>query len=387
MESLLQVITWSFLLIILYTYLGYPILLGLMVKLRPRTWESPPSYLPTIAHIIPAYNEEKWLNEKIRNSLSLSYPKDKYRIIVVTDGSTDRSAAIVNTFTDVLHVHYPERRGKTGAINRALPLIHEEIVVVSDANSYLNDSALHHLVRPFNEEDVGVVAGEKRILPRETEKASGAGEGLYWKYESLLKKWDGELYSVVGAAGELFAFRKNLLSSMDESIILEDFYISLDLASKGFRTAYAPDAIASEAASANINAELKRKVRIAAGGFQAMWRLRKLLNVFKYGILSFQYISHRVLRWTLAPLGLVIVFIGSMLLAFKGLTSFQVLFTLNLVFYVFGAIGAIYRNQHVTNKAFFVPFYFLLMNYAVFRGFLRFVRGKQSSIWEKSRTS
>jgi len=385
MDFWLEVITWFFILVQVYTYFGYGILLLLLVKLRTRSKEHAPSYLPSVAHIIPAYNEEKYLKDKILNSLSLAYPADKYRVIVVTDGSTDQSESVANQFSRIVHLHYPERRGKAGAINRALPVVHEDVIIVSDANSFLNDLAIKHLVRPFNDERIGVVAGEKRILRQVTDQAAGAGEGLYWKYESLLKKWDGELYSVMGAAGELFAVRTSLLEKLDESIILEDFYISLDLASRGFPTAYAPEAIASEAASKNIEAEFKRKVRISAGGFQAMWRLIRIMNFFRYGILSFQYISHRVLRWTLAPLGLPVVFVGSALLAFRGELIFLILFVLQILFYLLALAGAIFRNSHVKMKILFIPFYFCMMNYAVCKGFLRFVRKRQTSIWEKVR--
>jgi cellulose synthase/poly-beta-1,6-N-acetylglucosamine synthase-like glycosyltransferase len=385
MILLLELITWFFILLIFYTYIGYGVLLGILVKLRPTTHEQPPSYLPSITHLIPVYNEDLILVDKIKNSLALNYPSDKYKIIVITDGSSDQSASIADSYENIIHLHYPERRGKIGAINRALPLITSEIIVVSDANTMLNESALRHLVHPFNREDVGVVAGEKRINTRTKDKAAGSGEGLYWKYESLLKKWDGQLYSVMGAAGELFAVRRKLLIPMNEDIILEDFYISLSLAMKGFRTAYAPDAIASEEASPHISEELKRKIRISAGAFQVMWKLKSLLNIFRYGTLSFQYISHRVLRWTLAPAGLLIVFISTGILAFHQQAVFQVLFTLQIIFYLLALIGAIFHDRAVKYKVIFVPFYFSFMNYAIFAGFLRFIQGKQTSVWEKAK--
>jgi poly-beta-1,6-N-acetyl-D-glucosamine synthase len=385
MILMLEIVIWFFVLILFYTYLGYGILLGLLVKLKTTTVEHSSSYLPTITHIIPAYNEQDILREKLLNSLQLDYPRDKYTIMVVTDGSDDNSPAIVDSFEDIIHLHSPSRGGKVGAINRAVRLVTTEIVVISDANTKLNQAALRHLVHPFNEEDIGVVAGEKRVLAGDVDSAPGSGEGLYWRYESLLKKWDGQLYSVIGAAGELFAVRKKLLFTLKENIILEDFYISLALAMKGYRTAYAPDAIATENASVSIHDELKRKIRIAAGGFQAMWLLRGLLNVFKYGILSFQYISHRLLRWTLAPAGLIFIFIGTAILAFKGMGEYQFFLTLQILFYGLASLGAIFHDKNVKLKVFFVPFYFTFMNYAVIRGFWRFIRGKQSAVWDKSR--
>lgn len=385
MILILEIVIWFFVFIVFYTYLGYGIILGLLVKLKTTSIEHSSSYLPTITHIIPAYNEQDILREKLINSLQLNYPSDKYIIMVITDGSDDDSPAIADSFEDIIHMHSPIRGGKVGAINRALRLVKSEIVVISDANTQLNEAALRHLVHPFNEEDIGVVAGEKRVVASAADSAPGSGEGIYWRYESLLKKWDGQLYSVIGAAGELFAVRKELLFSLKEDIILEDFYISLSLAMKGYRTAYAPDAIASEKASVSIQDELKRKIRIAAGGFQAMWLLRGLLNVFKYGILSFQYISHRMLRWTLAPAGLIIIFIGTAILAFKGMGEYQFFLALQVLFYGLAALGAIFHDKNVRLKVFFVPFYFTFMNYAVIRGFWRFILGKQSAVWEKSR--
>jgi cellulose synthase/poly-beta-1,6-N-acetylglucosamine synthase-like glycosyltransferase len=216
------------------------------------------------------------------------------------------------------------------------------------------------------------------------DNASGSGEGFYWKYESFLKKKDAEVYSIVGAAGELFSIRTNLYESPAENTIIEDFVLSMTICAKGFRFMYEPEAYALETASASVGEEWKRKVRICAGGFQAMVRLRHLLNPFRYGILSFQYLSHRVLRWTLAPLFLPIVFVCNLWLASVGPGYYTLLLAGQTGFYLLAFLGYQLRDRKISLKGFFVPYYFLVMNLSVYAGFMRFIKGKQSAVWEKA---
>jgi cellulose synthase/poly-beta-1,6-N-acetylglucosamine synthase-like glycosyltransferase len=258
------------------------------------------------------------------------------------------------------------------------------IVIFSDANTHLNREAIKNIVRHYQDETVGGVAGEKRIFKKAEDNASGSGEGLYWKYESFLKKKDAEVYSVVGAAGELFSIRTMLYKEPEENIIIEDFYLSLNIAARGYRFMYEPDAYATETASASVAEEWKRKVRISAGGFQAMVKLKHLLNPFKYGILSFQYFSHRVLRWTLAPLFLPIILISNVWLAWGGSIFYGVVLAGQVFFYGIAALGYAFREKNVTIKGFFVPYYFSVMNLSVYAGFLRYRKGQQSVLWEKA---
>ena len=189
---------------------------------------------------------------------------------------------------------------------------------------------------------------------------------------------------MVGAAGELFSVRTPLFEEPSGDIILEDFYISLKIAMKGYRFIYEPEAYAMETASASVKEEWKRKVRISAGGFQAMVKLRSLLNPFRFGLLSFQYFSHRVLRWTLAPLFLPLILISNVLLALEGHTIYQVVLALQIIFYMTAWLGQLFQNRKISIKGFFVPYYFSVMNLSVYAGFLRFLKGKQSVMWEKS---
>ncbi|MCK7555266.1 hypothetical protein MKQ70_09715 [Chitinophaga sedimenti] len=211
-------------------------------------------------------------------------------------------------------------------------------------------------------------------------------EGVYWKYESLLKKWDADLYSVVGAAGELFSVRTDLYETVEPDVILDDFIISLRINMKGYRIAYAPDAFAMEAPSASITEEHKRKVRISAGGFQSIVRLKALLNFVKYPVLSFQYVSHRVLRWTLSPLSLPVLLITNILLVFYSGGWFWLAFLIaQLAFYGAALTGYFLAGRNIKSKPFYIPFYFLFMNIAVFQGFFRYLRKNQSAAWERSK--
>jgi cellulose synthase/poly-beta-1,6-N-acetylglucosamine synthase-like glycosyltransferase len=204
-----------------------------------------------------------------------------------------------------------------------------------------------------------------------------------------LKKWDAELYSVVGAAGELFAIRTELYEEVERDTLLDDFIISLRVAQKGYTIQYDPDAYAIETASANVKEELKRKIRISAGGIQSVVRLRSLLNFFKYGTLSFQYISHRVLRWTLAPLSLLLMIPAGLVLALEegifNLTFYPVLFWLQVIFYLSALLGWYLENRSVRLKILFVPYYFFIMNLSVFLGLKRYLKGSQTVNWERAK--
>jgi cellulose synthase/poly-beta-1,6-N-acetylglucosamine synthase-like glycosyltransferase len=249
----------------------------------------------------------------------------------------------------------------------------------------LNGPAIKNIVRHYQDEKVGGVAGEKKIYKNAEDDASGSGEGLYWKYESFLKQKDAIVYSIVGAAGELFSIRTALYKEPEENIIIEDFFLSMSICAEGYRFMYEPDAYALETASASVDEEWKRKVRICAGGFQAMAKLKHLLNPFRYGILTFQYISHRVLRWTLAPIFLPLVFLTNIWLAFTGPWFYALFLASQVLFYLLALAGYIFRNKKIGMKGFFVPYYFVVMNLSVYAGFIRYMKGQQSVVWEKAR--
>lgn len=388
MVGIISVIFWVGILVVGYTYVGYGIIIYILSKLRKTTnvlSSAPDEQLPPVTLLVAAYNEADIIRTKIQNTLELDYPKNKLEIFFVTDGSTDQTPEIVKEYPAIQLFHSFERKGKIHAVNRVMKSVKTPIVIFCDANTDLNREAIKYIVRHYQDPTIGGVAGEKRILSKDKDNASGSGEGLYWKYESFLKKKDAEVYSIVGAAGELFSVRTELFEEPAENMIIEDFYLSMRITAKGYRFAYEPDAFATETASASVKEEWKRKVRISAGGFQAMSKLSYLLNPFRYGILSFQYISHRVLRWTLAPLFLPIIFIANVWLALYGIPFYQLTLVLQVFFYGLAFLGYLLRDKKIGIKGFFVPYYFAVMNLSVYFGLNRYLRGKQSVVWEKAK--
>lgn len=390
----LEIIFWILAGIVVYTYVGYGILLYALVKIRRilrlnKKAMADQSYEPAVTLFIAAYNEMDYVAAKMKNSLELDYPKDKLTILWVTDGSDDGTNNVLANYKEATVLHDPARNGKIGAMNRGMKLVKTPIVIFSDANTMLGRESVRRIVRLFSDDKVGCVSGEKRIQDKDSDTASGAGEGLYWKYESALKKWDAELYSVVGAAGELFAIRTELYQEVEKDTLLDDFVISLRVAQKGYTIQYDPEAYAIESASANVKEELKRKIRISAGGIQSVVRLRSLLNIFKYGKLSFQYISHRVLRWTITPLCLLLLIPAGWMLAVQeglfGWGFYSTLFWLQVLFYIAALTGWFLENRSTRVKLLFVPYYFFIMNLAVFLGLRRYLKGNQSVNWERAK--
>lgn len=392
--DLLKITCWILLFIIVYTYVGYGILLYAIIKIRRflKIGKNTPideSFQPEVTLFIAAYNEKDYVAAKMKNTLSLDYPKDKLHIVWVTDGSNDGTPDLLKGYPNTTVHHLDARNGKIGAMNRGMQFVKTPIVIFSDANTNLGKESIKRIVKLFSNPKVGCVSGEKRIVDKESDVASGAGEGLYWKYESTLKKWDAELYSVVGAAGELFAIRTSLYRHVEKDTILDDFMISLRVAQDGYTIQYDPEAYAIETASANVKEELKRKIRISAGGIQSIVRLKSLLNVFKYGTLSFQYISHRVLRWSLTPLCLVLLIPVLTILAIdEGFFSFSLytlFFWLQNLFYAAALLGWFLENRETRIKILFIPYYFFIMNLSVILGFFRYINNTQSVNWERSK--
>lgn len=386
----MYIIFWISVFIVLYTYIGYGLLLYLLLKLKAiikgKKTIPEPGYTPSLTLIVAAYNEAYCIEEKILNTLALNYPADKITIIFITDGSTDETPSIVAKYPQIKGMHQPGRNGKIAAVHRAMEQVSSEVVVFTDANTMLNSEALMLMCRHYIDPTVGAIAGEKRVQIGDTADAT-AGEGFYWKYESKLKKWDSELYSVVGAAGELFSIRTDLYTPVEPDTILDDFMISMHIALKGYRIVYEPDAYASELASANTREELKRKIRIAAGGVQSTIRLKSLLWPFNQPVLSFEYISHRILRWMVTPYMMILAFTLNALIVYSSSWGgiYGLMLGCQLFFYLAAFLGWILEQRQLKVKVFFIPYYFCLMNYAVVAGLLRYCFTEQSVLWEKAK--
>jgi cellulose synthase/poly-beta-1,6-N-acetylglucosamine synthase-like glycosyltransferase len=377
--------------IIFYSYVGYGLLIYLIIKLKrlfrrkQHLQAGPIDFEPDVTLVVAAYNEADCIEQKLKNSLDLDYPEGKLRWIFVTDGSTDATPDIIRGYHRVLLLHQSERAGKVAAINRAMKYVETPFVIFSDANTLINQTAVREILKHYTNPLVAAVAGEKKIISEGRDDAVGSGESIYWKYESLLKKLDSELYSVVGAAGELFSVRTPHFHQVPEDIIIEDFVQSLSICMDGYLVRYEPKAYATEPASVSMREEQKRKVRIAAGAFQAMIVLKKLFNVYRYPLLSFQFISHRIMRWTLCPVCLLLCFFTNVLLVIHGYRGFYGIFLLTqIVFYAIAVTGWLFARQNLKIKSFYIPYYFFFMNLSVFLGFFRFINGKQPVAWDKS---
>lgn len=389
----LELIFWICLSIVVYTYVGYGLILYVMVKIKEIFKKSKKEVnlpqddlLPEVTLLVAAYNEEDVVRDKMANSLALDYPKEKLKLMWVTDGSTDKTNELLSEYREVELLYLPERGGKTAALNRAIDYVTSPIVVFTDANTMICKESIREIVGAFMEDKVGCVAGEKRIAVKEKDNAAGGGEGLYWKYESALKNLDSRLYSAMGAAGELFAVRRELFDKMENDTLLDDFVLSMRIVAKGYKIAYCPEAYAIESGSADMNEEQKRKIRIAAGGLQSIWRLRNLMNPFKYNIVSFQYVSHRVLRWSLTPIALFALLPLNILLLFFSINAlYLIVFILQLLFYAMGLRGYALSKRQIKNKWLYVPYYFLFMNLNVIRGFAYLRKKKGSGAWEKAK--
>lgn len=392
--TLFEILFWACLLLVIYTYVGYGVILYVMLKIKHALGHREPNpilpldeqLLPEVTLMICAYNEAEVVEEKMRNIRALNYPKNKLCVMWVTDGSNDRSNELLSAYPEVRLVFSPERRGKASAMQHGLQENQAEYVVFTDANTMLNADAIREIVRQFMKDNVSCVSGEKRVAARHSGQAAAEGEGAYWKYESTLKRWDSELYSAMGAAGELFAVRMSHYRPAPANALLDDFMISMLMVKDGHRIAYTKDAYATEYGSANMHEESKRKRRIAAGGLQSIWWLRSLMNPFAYPIVAFQFVSHRVLRWSITPLALLaLVPLNALLVVFDGALVYAVFALLQTIFYLSALLGAILNSLGKENKWLNIPTYFLFMNMNVFIGLPYLLTHQSSGKWEKAK--
>ena len=387
---ILPLLFWVSLFFIVYTYVGYPFLIALFAGLSRKT-EKYDSYFPSVTLLIPAYNEEIYIAKKLENTLLLDYPQEKLQILVAADGSSDGTVDIVKTYSgrSVELSYISERNGKMAAISRAMNFVRGDIVVFSDANNMYEEKALRELVAPFSESNVGASTGAKLIV--EDGRDLSSAEGLYWKYESAIKKNETTLSSCVSSVGEILAVRKELFVSPKEKIINDDHYIILNLLRQGYRVVYVPTARSFEYVSKTAKDEVERRTRMNAGLYQTISMSGNLLP--GRPLLLWQIFSHKYFR----------AFVPFALLAFVILNVIIVLFDqghppslfllsypyglfflfLQLLFYFMAVIGNLIRFKGVLGKLFYLPTFLLNSNLAVLAGFYSFVTNKRSHIWTR----
>ncbi len=370
--------------LLVYHYLGFPVAVYVMSRIRPRPVRQGEVY-PSVSIIIAAYKEAKVIGAKLRNTLELDYPHGSLEVIVVSDGDEDDTAQIVESFRDhgVVSSHSHERRGKMAAINRGIELAKGDIILLSDANSVYPPDTVTKLVRNFADSAVGAVSGRKSII-MESGRASSEGDSAYWKYESFLKTCQSRIGSITTGDGEIFAFRKSLFRPVPDRVINDDTAITIDIIEQGYRVVYEPEAISGELASIQLRDDFWVKVRMVAGGFQSMALFLKRL-VFTRPFFAFQFLSHKTLRWT-APLFLIGVFASSLVL--MALPFFQWLTVIQSAFYAVALVGGFqYARKQRLNGFLYFPYYFCLMNSAALIGLVKFVESQTevNTLWKRAK--
>lgn len=381
--------------VIVYVYIGYPLIIACVARLFPQARPEPLSK-PEISLIIPAYNEEAVISQKIENCFALDYPKEKLDILVIADGSDDRTVDIVKSYENkgVRLLYTEERQGKTAAVNRAVGFALGEIIVFSDANNMFSRDALQHLMHPFADKEVGAVSGAKII--QKGDGLLGDSEGLYWKYESFIKNQETRVGCCTCVVGEIYAVRKNLLTVWPKSIINDDSYMAMNVLKQGFRIIYTDKARSVERISPSAREEVTRRSRIIAGRLQILSILGTLMPWYR-PMVCWMLISHKFLRPFLpfAMLGalltnLVVVLslpVEQTFLRFSELSFslYQAMLVLQITFYCMAVSANFIEQKGAIGKLLYLPKYLVNSNLATLIGWYRFLSQSQTPIWDRVR--
>jgi len=380
-----QFVFWLCLGAVAYTYIGYPLTLFVLTRvqriIRRRRGAPDNGELPSVCLVVSAFNEEKVIRSKIENSLSLDYPKDRYTILVASDGCDDNTCRIARDYDDlgVRLFHMAERSGKSATLNAALQSIDQDIVVFTDANSIFDEGALKALVRHFQDGRIGCVVGKLRYVDRHTSSV-GKGEGAYWRYEGMLSVFESDLRSVLVANGSIFAIRRELFPPLFPDIA-NDFQIPVEIGARGYGVIYEPEAIAWERTTVLWQEEFQRKVRIVLRGLTGFSRMRSRFR----GLRLWQFVSHKLVRWGIGPL-LFLAMLANVNLA--GTSWFYTTtFVLQLAFYAAAINGWRLRRTRKVHPLFYIPFYFTMVNLAAVMAMAKFLSGERQSVWDKAESA
>lgn len=381
----MEILFWILVASLLYTYLLYPILVGITYLFKAKVKQPSSLYQrPKLSIIIPAYNEEDVIEKKIKNTLSLNYPLEDLQIIIVADGSTDNTVKIAQQFSTVEVLFYSERLGKSSSINHAMEFVKHPITVFTDANTLLNTDALQLMVQHYSNPEVGAVSCEKKISTQNPNNLMGNMEGLYWKYESFVKKMESDLHSVIGAAGELFSIRTKLFKPLNTKVVLDDFILSSSILQQQKNIKYESQSVAVEPPTVSLLQEAKRKIRIGAGAAQTLGFLGLLPYHSKW--LNVQFFSRRVLRWAVSPVAILLLFFINIYLLQQQVhvELYSILLYLQIIFFVLAAIGMLCYFFKIHSSVALMPFYFLFMNSCMLLGFIHYFIFSKQWIWQKS---
>ena len=384
MITLFEMTALLMLLILLYTYIGYPLILIFLHLLLPKKRINKKEIFPEVSLLISCFNEESVINEKLENALALDYPRDKLEIIVISDASTDRSDEIVRRFEGkgVRLIRQDENLGKTSGLNLAVPMAKGEIIVFSDANAMYMPDAINKMVCNFHDEKVGYVVGEARYRDKEESPASKS-ESAYWELEMSLKKMESNIHSVVGGDGAIYAIRRELYEELKATDI-NDFVNPLQIILKGYRGVYETEAICYEESAGQFKKEFKRKIRIINRSVSGLFRVREVLNPLRTGFFSLEIISHKLLRW-LAPVFMIIFAVISFGLSMLNIEVFHWSSLFVSLFLILSYIGYLFSETYNVWRVFYYPYYFMLVSFASLIGMSRSLRGEVQTTWSTIR--
>ena len=383
MRTLLEAVFWLGAAALCYTYAGYPLLVLLVSRLRPRAVRREDGHEPSVSVVITAYNEERDLAAKLENTLALDYPKEKLEVIVASDCSNDRTDEIARRFAarGVRLHRQPTRRGKTAAQNAAVALARGEVILFSDATTMYQPDVLRVMAPSFADASVGCVAG--RLVYVDPEGTStGQGARSYWGYETFLKQHESRACSLIGASGCLYAVRRSAYVPLYEEAC-SDFIIATELFEQGLRTVYEPGAVSVEETNRRADKELKMRVRVIAQTYTDLWRHRRMLNPMRGGFYSIELLSHKVLRYAV-PLFLVAVFAASAALA-PGSLFYAAAFFAQALVYLAALLSLALGRAGLHSRVLALPGYFVLANFAAVLAFYKFLRGERYARWEPIR--
>lgn len=382
----MKILFWISFLFLIYVYLGYPLLIAVLARLR-RGANRPKAELPSISLIIAAYNEEKVLREKLANALELIYPEGKMEIIVAADGSSDNTCAIVEEFAPqgIKLSFSPERRGKLAAMAHASESAKGEVLVFSDANNFFQPCSFQYLLQPFADRRVGAATGAKHV--RSEGDTLSSSEGLYWKYESWIKENESSMNTCTAAAGEILAVRKALFPQIPAGVINDDFYILLSIIRAGYRVAYVPQAESWERVSQAQQDEVKRRARITAGRFQALansWRWLPWNNPTAV----WQIFSHKYFRLFI-PFAMILALLSNLAVVLADRLGFTEagawagwMLAAQVCFYILALLGR-WLDFRGPLKFLYLPAFLVSSNLATLLGFFKHVSQNQDVSWER----
>ncbi|HEU4522575.1 MAG TPA: glycosyltransferase family 2 protein, partial [Thermoanaerobaculia bacterium] len=373
-----KIVFWACFAVCLYIYFGYPALLWIISRFRSRPVREADVH-PRATFIIPAYNEERTIGRKIENTLSLDYPADRIEVLVVSNGSTDRTNEIVSGWSDprVRLIALPQP-GKMAALNEGARAATGEVLIFTDADFYLDQHSLRVIARKFADPEVGGVCGARRAAPRPAGESTGEGEGMYHRWDKWQKIRESRIGSVFAADGLLYAIRRELYVPVSLAAQADDIAISTRVPLQGYRLLFEPEATAWEEATISAREEFGRKIRVTNHSVRALFAIGAPLVTS--GFYSVELLSHKLVRHFI-PLFLVPMFFANLILVREG-PFYALTMAGQLLIYALAAIGAVLRERPIgRSRVLTVPYYFCFVNAAALLGIFAIFRGRKLDAW------